>query len=238
VRRFVKPISESADASGWFCFECALDASIEEGAHFKLYQRNEDDSPTHAWESDAHNRELPRSNQRRFPNSVWFVQDTARVLADDPMGAESRTVRIHLITSKRYRYGKLFIWSPDRNARRTLELAGHDEVGPYWDVDLQDRDRHLFSFKFLRNIDNKDIYEPGYANRLYLSTDGSEIWTHSEGREVIWSRPEKKLLTVHFQQRSDIGPPQMHLWQEASDFATDVEVSSTDNGWSQYEFLL
>ena len=204
VRRFVKPISDSPDTNGWFRFECQLDASIEEGVHFKLYQRNEDDSPSHTWESDAHNRELPRRDQGQFPNSVWFVQGTARVLADDPMAAESNTVRIHLITSKRYRQGKLFIWSPDREARRRLDLTGHDDVGPYWDVDLQDRDRHLFSFKFLRKVHGKDAYEPNYANRVYSSTDGNEIWTHSEGREVIWSKPEKKLLTVHFQQRSDI----------------------------------
>jgi 1,4-alpha-glucan branching enzyme len=239
VRRYVTPSNDSPDADGFFRFHCELDASMEQGVQFKLYQRNEDDSPSEDWEGDAFNRTVPRSNPCSLPDSVWFAQESARVLVSDPRAKAADRVRIHLITVRRYLEGKLFIWSPDREETRKLSPQGHDDIGPYWDVDLTGRERHLFNFKFLRTVDGKESFEPDYANRLYSSTDGNTIWTHSEGLEVLSAVPRKKRLTVYFRQPEDAPvPAQMHLWQEASDFATDVDAATTENGWWQYRLPL
>ncbi len=237
VRRFVAPVSEMPDENGWYRFECELDPSADADVHFKLYQRNDDDSPSRQWEE--HTRALPRQDQDQFPPRVWFVQGSARVLVDDPMAQESNRVRIHLITAQRYRDGQLFIWSPDQEGGRKLASQGTDEVGPFWDVDLSGRDRHLFNFKFLRQVDGNERFEPDFANRVYSSADCAEIWTHSEGREVLSSRPKKKQLTVHFKHQGETArPADMHLWQEASDFATDVPGVTDSSGWTQYESSL
>ena len=231
VRRFIAPTGDSPDENGWFRFECRLDASSKAEVHFKLYDRDVDDSPSTRWEPSEHNRVVPRSGSRTLPECVWFAEGATRVLVDDPMCQTSTHVRIHLITAERYRDGQLLIWRPDQPADRCIESKGVDDVGPYWDIDLDGRERHVFSFKF----QGQQRIEPDYANRLYSSIDGSEIWTHSEGRQLATTRPEKKTLTVYFQQQGDFGQlAKMHLWQESSDFAADVD-GAAPGPWMKYE---
>ena len=238
VRRYVAPESETPDTDGWFHFECELDATAGADVQFKLYQRNEDDSPSSLWEDGEHNRTLPRCDSDDFPKRVWIVQDSARVLLDDPMASATDKVRIHLITAKRYREGRLFIWSPDTEKKEKLAPDGFDDVGPYWDVVPSERDRHLFSFKFLSISGDKERFEPEYANRVYSSADGGEIWTHSEGLEIASSKPEKKSLTIYLkQQGGDAAGTEMRVWQEASDFATDVS-GDVAGDWIRFQFPL
>jgi 1,4-alpha-glucan branching enzyme len=236
VRRFVTPMCDEPDEHGWFCFSCALDASVPADVHFKLYDRQEDDSPSDRWEAGEHNRVVLRGDSGTLPEQVWFAQGSSRVLLDDPMFQGTNQVRIHLITANRYRDGLLLMWAADGQAKRKLAADGLDEFGPYWDVPLQGRERHLFNFKFLRPSGGGERDEPDFANRVYASQDGPEVWTHSEGRDVATASPVKKMLTVNFQQQGDFAQlATMHLWQESSDFATDV-AGQPAGSWMQYQF--
>jgi 1,4-alpha-glucan branching enzyme len=239
VRRYVVPASETPDENGWFCFVCELDSDADNKVSFKLFQRNDDDSPSRHWEGDEHNRTLPRDAKGRLPQRVWFSQGSARVLIQDPLAQASDTLRIHLVTRNRYLDGELFMWRPDQEVTKRIRAHGTDAEGPFWDLDLSGPDRHLFNFKFLSSLTGVERFEPAYANRVYCSHDGPEIWTHSEGLDIATSRPLKEVFTVNYKQHGDLAhPATMHLWQESSDFVTDLMGIATSDGWWRYEVPL
>lgn len=184
VRRYVTPSSETPDTRGFIRFYCELNATMELAVRFKLYQRQEDDSPSENWEGDAFNRTVARNNRCSLPDSMWFAQESSQALVEDPRAQAADRVRIHLVTARRYLEDKLFIWSPERNATQKLSPQGRSDIRPCWNVDLAGRERHLFNFKFLRTVDGKERFEPDYANRLCSSAHGTAIWTHSAGLEA------------------------------------------------------
>jgi hypothetical protein len=136
-------------------------------------------------------------------------------------------------------HAELFVWNTTDSAERSIPLTGHDASGPFWDLDLTDRSRSFLQFKFRRPVGRDWMYEPDYANRVWVAQDGSEIWTHSEAREVLSAMPIKRQLILHFHQEIEAAhPARMHLWQESSDFVTDVSGEIEPGEWSAYRILL
>jgi 1,4-alpha-glucan branching enzyme len=214
------------DPEGFKVFPIDLDHQIHEPVYFKLHAK---ENAQEVWEDDAHNRILPRLAEYRFPEDVWFVHGTKRVLTEDPFISSREKVRIHLITQKKYREGKLYLWTPGTEGR-TIDSPKEDADGAsiYFDVDLAGRDRHFFLFKF---IDKDGKFEPDFANRLWCAQDGGEVWVHSQADHVAGEKPAKMTLTVHFlSPRRPLPLPKLHLWQEQSDFATDIEGEIPEQG--------
>src|SRR5690606_29117492 len=114
-----------ADADGFQLFHAQLDHRIHEPVRFKLFGRETGDE---WWEHDAHDRDLPRLAEYRFPEHVWFVHGARRVLLENPRESLHDAVRVHVITSRKYRDGRLYVWLPGANGR-LIEAAGEEPEG-------------------------------------------------------------------------------------------------------------
>lgn len=91
----------------------------------------------------------------------------------------------------------------------------------------------MFLFKFM---DRQGRYEPDYANRLWVTQDGQEIWVHSQAAAISRAAPVKKPLVIHVLQQDLLAPAQLHLWQADSDFVTTIaEGREQADGWVRFE---
>ena len=227
----LNPVHRAAD--GTWRFDAPVDDRSAPSVRALLYESDEQGEPV-AWEGDGHQREVVRQADGTFPTDVWMFQGTSRVLTEEPPGTAER-VRIHLLTARRYRDGRLYLWRPGQ-AGRTVERSGLEDSGPFWDLELADGERSLFLFKFFNVVDGREEFEPDYANRLYAAADGSEVWTHSRAATVVSTRPVKRRLRMHLRQESSgPGAPVLHLWQESSDFSADVPTVEGADGWFDAE---
>ncbi|WP_161629848.1 alpha-amylase family glycosyl hydrolase [Desulfogranum japonicum] len=159
-------------------------------------------------------------------------EGATRVVTKNPFATAKESVRIHLITAKKYREGRIFIWSPG-SAGRLLSSEASDEYGPIFDISLTETERHWFLFKF---VSRAGVYEPDYANRLWVAQDGEEIWVHSQAPAISTEQPVRKPLTIHAFQPGPPATPLLHLWQEDSDFVLDVSGTPDSDGWMQFEY--
>ncbi len=131
------------------------------------------------------------------------------------------------------------MWNAPGMPQSAFTSSGHDDSGPFWDLPLAGLNRSYLQFKFRRPVDGGTAYEDDAANRLWVASDGAEIWTHSESRDVLTAAPVRRQLILHFRQEIDPAhPPRMHLWQESSDFVTDVSGESEPGGWTAHRVLL
>src|SRR6266540_1661172 len=207
-------------------FEVPVDYQIHQRLHCLLHDGAD-------WERPEHQRDLPRVADHRFPGEAWIVEGTSRVLIDDPAGTGTDAVTIHLITAQKYRKGRLYLWLPGKPGRY-VDRAGYDDWGPYFAVLLSPAERRVFAFKF---VDERGEWEPEYANKLWASTDGGEVWVHSRAAAVSTRAPVRKTLGVNFLGRPVEGAT-MHLWQEDSDFVVDLPGASEADGWLRFETTL
>lgn len=175
--------------NGFRVFTTNLDHQIHQPAHVRLY--------TGDWAWKDHPKNIPRTKEFRFPEDLWMSEDAARVVSENPFTGDAvQKVTIHLITAKKYRDGQLYIWLPGKEGR-TVQATGEDNVGPFYEVELQEDEQHMFLFKF---IDRQGHYEPDYANRLWVAQDGNEIWVHSQASAISSEEPKKKPLIIHARQ--------------------------------------
>jgi 1,4-alpha-glucan branching enzyme len=213
-------------------FQYPLDAAEPGEIGIALFAYDASDTPTD-WEQREHQRVLPRVAGGGLPPEVWLVPGTARVLTEEPRDAADR-VRIHLVTARRYRDGRLCVWGP--GGAGEFAAAGADDDGPYYDVGLAGERRRLFAFRFA-SADGR--LEPAYANRLWAAADGAEVWTHSEAAALARARPVKSRLVLRYRQQiAAEHVPHLHIWQEASDFAADIDGAHDAGGWTTFSTLL
>ena len=214
--------STGSDGDGFQLFQAELDHQVHEPVGFKLFAGE----PTR-WESDAHNRFLPRLSEYRFPEDVWFVHGVRRAVLQNPFTASHDTVRVHVITANKYRGGRLYVWLPG-GASRFIEPGGEEPSGIFFDVPLHAVERHLCAFKVV-TADGR--FEDAAANRLWMAHDGGEIWTHADTDAVVSTPPAKRAVTVHYRQEAGLeAAPTMHVWGVASDFVVDVEGAREPGG--------
>ena len=212
------------ESAGLASFHTVLDSQLHGDAHALVHAADD-------WEKPEHRKTFPRTAQYRFPDDTWCAHGAARMLATNPFTASHDRVRIHLITAARYRDGQLFVWSPGRPDRR-IDATDIDAHGPYFDLELEGRDRHLFLFKFTKAGGE---LEPDYANRLWSAHDGREIWVHSDSSPISASAPVLETLRVHYLSPTASSTAEMHLWQEPSDFAKTFPGIPTQDGWVRFE---
>ncbi|CAN5649577.1 hypothetical protein BH09BAC4_BH09BAC4_48830 [soil metagenome] len=235
---YLKPTLDPTLSAGFSSFDCELGLNPQENVFCQLFQWSVDVKSEEAWEKPEHIHKIPRLPQNQLPPVVWIFQGTARALLDNPLVTTQNNLRIHLVTATRYMNGELFLWNAI-GMNDSFQPSGHDSWGPYWDINLKDRSRSFFQFKFRRSEPNGLAYEQDYANRVWVAQDGSEIWTHSESSGLMTSPPIRKLLTVHFRQEIDMSfPPRMHIWEENSDFADDAPAEPDVLGWTKHQYLV
>ncbi len=222
---------QGVDANGLPVFEAHLDSQLHERVHAQLRSGEGWD----AKERDEHRKTLPRAAHYRFPSDLWCAEGAARVLTADPFATSQPKLRVHLVTAHRYRGGKLIAWSPGRQPR-ALNAAGEDALGPLFDLDLEGLERHLLLFKFQSA---QGTVEPEHAHRFWCAQDGAEVWVHSRSSWISSRSPRLKSLVVRL---LDLGEPtsapQMHLWQEGSDFSSTVAGAREAGGWVRFEHLV
>ncbi len=222
-------------APGWAQFEYEFEPGNLEAVRFMLFNFDAHGNPA-SWEPNDHQRTLPRRAEE-YAKEVWFAQGAARVLQHDPRALTHSRVRVHLISKTRFRPSELFIWDGVAGTSRRIELDEMDELGPVFEIPLQNQERSFFNFKFVRRDPATgaiSIYEPDVANRLWVAGDGPEIWTHSEAAETSPAVPELKLLRVHLRQALPESPV-MHLWQENSEFTTDLVPMAIADDWVTFQ---
>jgi 1,4-alpha-glucan branching enzyme len=219
---------------GWVTFEYDMEPQITHETRFMLFEFTEQGAPGD-YEKDEHQRVLPRQDDGTYPAAVWFAQGANRVLLSDPMQGGLDHLTVHLISQSRYRPSQLYRWDAASGASRRVDQAGLDAVGPYFELDLHGQDRSFFLFKFIRRGDEGQFsaFEPDFANRLWASTDGGEVWTHSEAAEVAPLLPQKRALRVHFRQELS-ETPRMRVWQDNSDYEVDVDGTPDGPGWTVF----
>lgn len=218
------------DGNGLRIFTTSLDNQLHEQAHAMLHYEKDCD----VWEKEDHIKTFPRRRNYRFPQDVWCAEGANRMLTENPFNRSLTRVTIHLITAKRYRNGKLFIWGhSDGYFHEPIPQAGEDEYGPYFTVNLQGNYRHLFLFKFM-SADNE--FEPDYANRVWSAHDGSEIWVHSRSAAISKKAPKMRTINIHVLDfRSDSATTNLHLWQDDADFSTTIENGTPEGqGWIKF----
>ena len=234
TKLFLRPVAPPA-GPGWAELEYEFEPGIANDVQFMLFDFDAAGQPR-TWEKDEHQRVLPRAGGG-FADDVWFVQDSARVLTADPRSASRDSVRVHLISRLRYRPSELFVWDLVTGTHRRVSAAGEDELGPVFDVGLTGPARSLFLFKFIRRVApgaGFDAFEPDFANRLWSSRDGGEIWTHSEAAEVARAVPQKKTLRLHLRQELPQAA-RLHFWQDNSDFVADADGVPGPGSWTTFE---
>ena len=210
-------------------FEYGLEPGILNDVCFMLFDFNEAGHPAD-WEKDSHQRKVPRNAAGALADEVWFAQDAQRVLISDPLQRSLSALKVHVISQTRYRPSQLFLWDPIRGIERRISQAGEDNLGPIFDLNLAADERSFFLFKFIRRVDGDFTgFEPDFANRLWSAEDGSEIWTHSDAAEITSAVPQKRKLLVHFRQEL-AQRPQLHYWQDNSDFSEDIDGSVDPSG--------
>ena len=217
------------DAEGLVLFEARLDHQIHEQAHALLHDAK--------WEAPEHAKTLPRGAGYRFAEEVWCAEGTARVLTANPFAEARDVVRIHLITATKYRGGKLYLWAPGHPGRMVEALPTTDaDDWPCFEASPQGQDRHLFLFKLVSATGD---YEPDYANRLWCAQDGGEIWGHSQSTSISRQRPRLRPLAVRlFDWGNVTAAPKLHLWQEDSDFVTDIPGKRAADGWMRFDLAI
>jgi 1,4-alpha-glucan branching enzyme len=216
------------EAHGFRLFQDQLDHQIHEVAHALLH-----DDGWKAKEKHEHIRTLPRSPGHFFPSDLWLVEGVARVLESDPMASARSQVRVHLMLAGRYAGGKLYIWTPGGVAH-THDQTGVDADGPYFDVTLAGRDASFFCFKFQ---DAQGGFEPDSANRLWVASDGGEIWVFSDLSEISGSRPVPRSVQVLLFDFGAPVVPELHLWRDATGLA-DLSGTRRADGWVEFTLPL
>lgn len=232
---FLRP-NESASSAGRAVFSCELGDAPLEQIRCQIFGWGDHDDEKYGWEQETHIKLLPRGAGNALPPVVYVFHGAARTVAADPTAASIPSVRIHLITASKYLDGRLFLWGADFPAEgRTLARSGVTADGPFWDVALTGLAQSFFLFKFFRDVDGKSKGEGDYANRVYVAADGATVWTHSEARGVRSVQPVKETVKVNFRQEIPaVHSPQLHVWQEGSDFSKDVAAVPQSNGWTQH----
>jgi hypothetical protein len=216
------------DLNGLPVFEARLDPQLHERVHAQLRSGE----GWHSKERDEHCKTLPRTAHHRFPADLWCAEGAARVLTANPFATSQTRLRVHLATASRYRGGKLIAWSPGRPVE-VFDAVEDDALGPVFEVPLRGLDQHLLLFKFQSA---RGEVEPEYANRLWCAQDGGEIWAHSRSTWIGSRRPRMKSLVVRLLEHGEpSSTPQMHLWQESSDFAATVRGAREPRGWIRFE---
>jgi hypothetical protein len=145
-------------------------------------------------------------------------------------------VTVHLISRARYRPSQVYLWDPVSGASRRVDQESElDATGPRFEIILSGQERAFFLFKFVRKgADGRfSAFEPDFANRLWVSADAGEIWTHSEAPEFTSVLPQQRTLRIHFRQQL-VEPAMMRIWQENSDYVNDVQAVADGAGWSSY----
>ena len=234
---FLRPHGRTA--AGAWQYECDLDVAPLEPIYGQLFTWGAGDAKT-TWEAPMHTRLLPRRADGSLPAVVYLFEGCARPLAADPFAAAHSEVTIHLITAARYRQARLYLWGPtvSGGARWVDQEPTPVDGYPVWRVALTDASRSAVLFKFFQPGANR--WENDAANRLWVAADGPEIWTHSEGRDVLDVQPVPRTLEVSFRHElGDAYPATMHVWQEGADWSGDFPAAGApQNGWSSHQVQL
>ena len=239
LKLYLEPLQQHGLPSGFHAFDCELGVAPQEKIYSLLFQWNQDGTDQIEWEQESHIHEVPRLENNHLPPSVWLFHGSARAVPADPLARQQDRVRIHLLTAARYMRAELLVWNAPGLAQQTIPLTAHDESGPFWDLDLSGRSRSFFQFKFRRPVEGGWKDEHDFAHRLWVSQDGAEVWTHSEARDVLSAHPIKRQFTMHFRQEIDVAyPPRMHVWQEGSDFESDIGGEAEADGWTAHRVRL
>jgi 1,4-alpha-glucan branching enzyme len=219
-----------AGPHGLLRYEALLDDQLHPPAHAKVYRGGE-------WEENT--KTLPRTDQYRFHSEYWFAHGSARVLTSDPFAVARPQVIIHLITAQRFKEGNLYLWTPGAGAR-VITNGVPEPTGRRFVVELSGIEQHLFLFKFFNpgSAGRQEEWEPEYANKLWSSTDGAEIWVHSRANTISTTAPVVRRLRIRYLQREQPSQPFLHLWQEDSDFEEDVAGVAVGEGWIAYDVSL
>jgi 1,4-alpha-glucan branching enzyme len=216
------------DAQGFRSFQAQLDHQVHALAHCQLH-----DDGWKTKEPDALIRTVPRTLNHFFPNDLWLVEGTQRVLETDPLTSKLPSVRIHVSLAGKYRGGALFIWTPDTPPRH-LHQSGEDADGPYYDVQLHGRDQSFFSFKLV-SADGK--HEPDSANRLWVASDGAELWVLPGSGELSPARPVRRTVPIWLFDFGAPLEPVLHLWRDGAALA-DLPGTRHADGWVEFSLAL
>src|SRR5688572_25168571 len=109
------------EGDGWMRFQYPLDPAQPGEIGMALFTYDDADLPSD-WEDRDHQRVLPRAAGGGLPADAWLVPGTARVLTEDPRASAAVSVRVHLVSARRYRDSRLHGWGPGGSA--VLSAAG------------------------------------------------------------------------------------------------------------------
>jgi hypothetical protein len=216
---------------GWWSFEAELDSSNTSPMKFMLFEWADGGARPGKFENDVFIRTLPRVSGGGFPTDIWCFQDSATTCLSDPRTVSAPKVRIHLVTSTKYRDGFIYIWRHGEQGELIAATPGTN--GVVWDLPLAGERQRYFNFKF-RNKDGT-LWEPEAANRTWAARAGAEVWVKSESAEIVVAEPVKKRVRIHFSQGAGLGAPEMWLWQDNSGFEKAVAGSAEPGGGFLFE---
>jgi 1,4-alpha-glucan branching enzyme len=216
------------DGHGFHTFQALLDHQLHEPAHLLLHDEGWQNK-----ESDALIRTVPRRAGHLFPSELWLVQGTKRVLERDPLASTLPSVRIHLLLPGNYEDGQLYLWTPGGNARR-VNQTGSDADGPYYDVQLEGSEQSFFCFKFVR-ADGQ--FESDSGNRLWVASDGGQVWVFAGMSELSSTRPVARAVPVWLFDFGAPVVPRLHLWRDQCALG-DIPGIRRADGWLEFSLPL
>lgn len=219
--------AQGRDADGLLVFPAALNHQLHQPAHALLH-----DGKWHAREPADVSRTLPRGAEYRFPDELWLMEGTARVVTARPFDVACARLRVHVVTRKQG--DSLYVWQAGAPGR-VVSASGGDEEGPFFDVELQGSEQNWLCFKL---VDASGEYEPDALNRLWVARDGAEIWVHPQNSSVCCGKPYRRRLTLRYFDYGAGRAARLHLWQEAARFELDVDGVQEEGGWQRFEVEL
>ena len=175
VRRYyMEPLQQPGLSGGFVAFDCELGLAPLERVYCLLFNWNEEGTDQTNWEQSTHVHEVPRLQGNQLPATVWLFQGSARAVAADPVAQQLSRLRIHLVTANRYMHAELFIWNASGSVERSIPLTGHDAsvLSGTWILPVATA--RFFNSSF-RPVGRDWMYEPDYANRVWVAQDGSRF---------------------------------------------------------------
>ena len=199
----MEPLQQPGLSGGFVAFDCELGLAPLERVYCLLFNWNEEGTDQTNWEQSTHVHEVPRLQGNQLPATVWLFQGSARAVAADPVAQQLSRLRIHLVTAVQVHASCSFgmhqvRWSAQYRSPAMMRRV----LSGTWILPVATA--RFFNSSFRRPVGRDWMYEPDYANRVWVAQDGSRFGPTA--REVLSAMPIKRQFILHFQQEIEAAP--------------------------------
>lgn len=170
------------------------------------------------WEDAAWTRTVPTLDA----TELWTLDFSARCATQAPgPPAKFDNLTVNAISSKRFKGGSVFLWTPATNGRSSPQTARDDNTNTsQFAIALDDTLRGGFYFKLVGPTGD---FEENSANRFWQPSDGEQVWFKSGQPQVQSQAIVPVDVQVTFLFPPVLGTPTLRVQDLIGDFDSTLE---------------